>query len=464
MHSKNINNLPADFTPPHILSGMSEDSAILVGFSGGSDSTALLHLLTRYAKCTGARIYAAHLNHGIRGEEADRDEAFCKALAKRLDVTFFSKKVAIPEISKQTGESVETAARRVRYEFFADVMRDNGISILATAHNADDNLETVIFNLTRGSGLNGICGIPECRPCEEGIVIRPILAMEKSDILSYCKENGLDFVTDSTNADTEYTRNKIRSEIIPVMKQINSGAVKNAYRASRTLHDDSLCLEDLATDLTDGIDGEYAIELKKLCGIRSAIANRALIHMYSKASDGHTLEAVHVNALRELSAKAVPHSSVSLPNGFEGIIEDRKLYIKRKEDKAQFSAYSLPLREGSNFISQTNCEIFIGNSHNTKNIYKKSILLSIDSAKIKGELVARSRISGDKIKVNGMHKSLKKLACDKKIPLDLRQRLPVLCDENGVLALPLVAIRDGARCKGKSEENISKIEIHVYLY
>ena len=187
MLEKNI--LPKEFKAPPILSGLDANTPILVGFSGGADSSALLLMLKAYSEQSGAKIYAAHVNHGIRGKEADRDETFCKEFAKSLDIEFFSIKLNVPAIAKKSGESIESAARRVRYEFFNKIMLESSIPILATAHNADDNLETVIFNLTRGAGLSGLCGIPDSRPTENGIVIRPILTMEKRDIVAFCEKH-----------------------------------------------------------------------------------------------------------------------------------------------------------------------------------------------------------------------------------------------------------------------------------
>lgn len=458
-------SLPSGFTLPHVLSGLPADSAILVGLSGGADSTALLHMLSSYTRITGARLCAAHVNHCIRGEEADRDERFCKDLASSLGVEFFCLKADVPKIAEDTGESIETAARRVRYEYFDSLMVENDIHVLATAHNADDNLETIIFNIARGAGLSGICGIPDCRPCKHGTVVRPILSMEKSDILSYCKDNLLTFVTDSTNTDTDYTRNRIRAEIIPVMKQINSGAIKNAARMSKTLREDSLCLESMAGWFVEELRDSYSVETEKLCGSPISVVSRALIRLYDEFSGGKTLEQTHINALLTLAQKAVPHSSISLPGGILGVIENNKLCFIYKSDTAQCAqAYSITLTDGENPISQTNSEIFIGNSQCSKNIYKKSILLSIDSDKICGELVARSRKSGDRILMGGMHKSLKKLMCDKKIPLDIRARIPIICDTDGILAVPFIGIRDGAKHSAREDPSSPVTNISFYLY
>lgn len=457
---KGTYSLPKAFKAPSALSGLPENSSVLVGFSGGADSTALLHILCNWAKATGARIYAAHVNHGIRGEEADRDELFCKSLARDLGVEFFSTRVDVPSIAKSSGESIETAARRIRYEYFDSLMDEHSIPLLATAHNADDNLETIIFNLCRGAGLSGMCGIPDTRPCACGKVVRPILGMEKSEILQYCADNGLSFVTDSTNADTDYTRNRIRSEIIPVLKQINSGALKNAYRMSENLRADSLCLDGMADCFIDGLDDKFSIDTKKLSAAPPSIASRVLMRLYCEISEGGTLEATHIEALRALAAKGIPHSSVSLPYEIEGVIENGRLCMRKKEKKAELPEYSVVLHEGENLISQTKSKIFIQNSHSEKNVYKNSILLSIDFDNISGELFARNRLPGDKIRMGGMSKSLKKLMCDKKIPLDMRARIPVICDSKGILAVPFVGIRDGAKFIARDKQT----ELSIYFY
>ncbi len=456
--------LPEGFTSPSQLSGLPHCSAILVGFSGGADSTALLHILKTYADIHGARLCAAHVNHGIRGDEADRDESFCRLFANKFGIEFFSKKVNIPEIAKISGESIETAARRIRYEYFSDLMKEQNIPLLATAHNADDNLETIIFNIARGTGLSGVCGIPPCRACTGGILVRPILGMEKSEILEYCAHNQLEFVTDSTNLNTEYTRNKIRKDIAPKLKELNSGAVKNAYRMSQNLREDSSFIENTAVCFAEELGESHEIDTERLISAPCAVTNRVLMHLYAHLTDGKTLEEVHIKALRALAEKNIPHSSVSLPNGIIGVMENGKLVLctaKENEKPATYENYFYPLYEGSNIISQTNCEIFISTSHNSKNVYKKSILLSLDFDKINGQLIARSRESGDKIKINGFSKSLKKLMNEKKIPLSVRSRIPVICDDNEIVAVPLLGICDKAKAK-KSCENFVNIDFCLY--
>ena len=156
--------------------------SVLVGFSGGADSTLLLTLL---AKESGIRVAAAHLNHGIRGEEALRDENFCIDYCKKLGIDIYVKHSDIPDIAKTHGLTVEEAARNERYKFFNEILNKQGYDCIATAHNADDNAETMIFNLVRGASLSGLCGIPPKR----GRFIRPLLFCERREIEEYCNRD-----------------------------------------------------------------------------------------------------------------------------------------------------------------------------------------------------------------------------------------------------------------------------------
>ena len=463
-------SMPCGFIPPCELSSLPKDTPILVGFSGGADSSALLHMLAQYASTSGAPLFAAHVNHGIRGEEADRDQHFCEEAAEKLGVRLFTVKLDIPSLAKEEGKSIETAARDARYGFFDKIMKEHGIPLLATAHNASDNLETILFNLARGAGLSGISGIPPTRPCPSGQVIRPMIKLSKDEILVYCRENGISYVTDSTNTDTKYTRNMIRADIIPLLREINPSAIDSASRTSESLRDDLDCLSAMTdrflSEASKRSDNRCSVDLKKLSECHRAIGSRAIIALYSEMSGGSAPESVHVSAIRELARRAVPHSSLDLPLGICALIENGSLcFLKDTELSAmreKCESYHIPLQVGENPISQTKAEIIMGNSHSEKNVYKKSIQLSLDSATINGALYARERRAGDRIGKNGMSKSIKKMLCDMKIPLEERSRLPVICDDLGVVAVPFVAIRDGAaHKKGDSSEPLT---LKFYLY
>jgi tRNA(Ile)-lysidine synthase len=334
-------------------------------------------------------------------------------------------------------------------------MTEHEIPLLVTAHNANDNLETMLFHLIRGSGLGGMCGIPVSRLCEGGALVRPILGMTRREILDYCQAHHLSYVNDTTNTDTDYTRNRIRSEILPQLTAINPCAVEHAAKLADGLRADHLCLESMARMFLEEMRKGDALETEKINGSPDAIVHRALRELYREVSNGKSLEYTHILALKQLSEKSVPHSSVTLPHGWEAVIEDGWLCFQRKEKLVPAEPFCVPLKNGKNTISQIACEIIMGTSQNTKNIYKNSIQFCMDSVKIKGMLYARNRLPGDRIQMGGMHKSVKKLLGEKKIPLPLRERLPLLCDEDGIVAIPFVGMRDGLAPQQSSDQNIT---------
>ena len=192
---------------------------VLLALSGGADSVALLCAL----RALGYPVRAFHLNHCLRGAESDRDEAFCRALCERLGVPLTVERI---DVRAQTaGEGIEAAARRIRYERLAAAAQGAKI---ATAHTADDNLETMLFHLARGTGPKGLAGIP---PVRDG-VIRPLIGVERAQVEAYLAELGQDYVTDSTNLADSYTRNRIRHGVVPALRQINPEAGRAALRLS----------------------------------------------------------------------------------------------------------------------------------------------------------------------------------------------------------------------------------------
>ncbi len=446
---------------PKGVSGDGVPEAILAAYSGGADSACLLHFLHKWCADNKVKLFAAHVNHGIRGEEALRDRDFCAAECEKLGIKLFILNADVPKIAEETGKSIESAARDVRYEFFARIMAENNIPVLATAHNADDNLETVLFRLARGTAARGLCGIPSVRALEGGgTVIRPILYLTKKEILDTCRENGIEYVYDSTNSDTVYARNSIRAKAMPALRGINPDAASAALRSCELLRADCDLLDSLAEKYLAQADHELVSKLRLL---EKPIFMRALAMIYAGIS-GNMLEYTHLEALSELVKTGRENSSLSLPGKVRARIEGGRLVfeedIREKNENNVFS--NIYISEGNNAIpggyflrmekdlSTLSSQITQQIQTNEENIYKLFTHICIQSDKINGRLFVRGRLPGDKIRSGGMSKDVRKLFSEKRIPQKKRAGYPIVCDETGILWIPDIALRDGIKSKDEN--------------
>lgn len=238
---------------------ISKGETVCVGLSGGADSVSLLFALKKLGGELGFKVRAVHINHGLRGEESERDMRFCERICGELGIDIEVRRLNLAA-EKEKHESLEERARKARYKAFAEAA---GEDRLATAHNLNDNAETVLLNLMRGTGLKGLCGIPPKR----GNIIRPLIRCSRAEVEEYCRANGLSYVTDSTNLSDDYTRNKVRHGIIPEMLKITPALPDVISRMAELLREDSDYLEELAEGaLADSAFGRgyRAGELAKL--------------------------------------------------------------------------------------------------------------------------------------------------------------------------------------------------------
>lgn len=235
--------------------GMAENARYVVAaLSGGADSVSLLRALTIPETGFGADVRACHLNHGLRGADSDSDEEFCRQLCDRLGIPLAVKKIDV-NARREKHESIEEAARRLRYEFFMETVKASG-GVLATAHTASDNAETVLFNLVRGTGASGLCGIPPVRRSEGMTVIRPLIYCTRGDVEDFLAELGQDYVTDKSNLDVEFSRNRIRLNVIPELEKINPALARSISRMTKSLRADNNYLDELTCEALDGLKTE----------------------------------------------------------------------------------------------------------------------------------------------------------------------------------------------------------------
>lgn len=385
---------------------------VTVALSGGADSMSLLYVLFNLKDKLGITLYAAHLNHMIRGDEALRDEKFVREQCESLRIPLFCERIDVPAFAKEHKLSTELAAREVRYDFLSRVSR----GVVATAHTASDNLETLLFNLTRGSALKGLCGIPPKR----GIFIRPLILCTRAEVEEYCRKNGIEYVTDSTNLSDEYTRNKIRHKVVPVLKEINPNAEKSAVRTAAELFEDNAFLEECADKYLSANISGGGLDISALP--KAPIAKRAIKRFAEMTASALTLDNLHILEIYRICNEG---GRTGLPLGYSAEVKENKLFITNNCEKISAN-FKFDVR------TERRINDLFTNGEKINNLLLKN---SLDCDKIIGKLVSRTRLPGDSLRLagRGCTKSLKKLMNELSVPKELRDSLPVIADEAGVI-------------------------------
>lgn len=394
--------------------------SIVAAVSGGADSVCLLKLLKDLREEMGYSLTAVHVHHGLRGEEADRDSRFTKELCERWGIPCRLEYVNVREYAASHKLSEEEAGRILRYQALEEERvrsaKGEAGAYIATAHHKDDDAETILHNLFRGSGIRGLGGI---RPVRNGI-IRPLLCVTRQEIEEYLKEQKQDFCQDSTNQSGDYTRNRIRNSILPEIRQeINEGAADHIAAAGKLLMEADAYFEEKASEWLSENHGRLDEErLKKEPHIiRSYIVKQALAKAAGKEKD---ISSAHVEAVLELLENGVG-KSVSLPYG---------LTAARTYEGVEFRAGERP-RE---LFSQEELEITTFPYEKGMEIPKNQYTKWFDYGKIKGMLSVRTRRQGDYISLHsGGRKTVKSYMIDAKIPAEQRNRILLLAEGSHIL-------------------------------
>lgn len=405
---------------------------ILVGLSGGPDSVCMLNLLCSIRDEEKIEVAAAHINHMLRGEEADKDEEYSKRLCESLGVRFFSKRIDINKYALETGKSSELAGREARYDFFDEIINKINFNKIATAHNANDQAETILMRIMRGTGLEGLGGIPVER---EGKYIRPILFMKREEVEKYCKENNLNPHIDATNLERIYSRNKVRLDILPYMKNnFNPNIVETINRMALLLQDDNEFIEgEVNKAYKDNcFERENSIVISKnLFNIHSAIVTRVIRKaLFAINKSNYDMEMKNIEDIIELSNLGT-NKRVDLPkdiyaeNVYGDIIIRKKEYIKNKLSN------ELTLNKKDILHNEVIFDEYIINFDlvNNKDIKQENdeLIKKFDYDKI-NNVTIRYRKDGDRITPLGMKgsKKLKDIFIDMKIPKEKRDEIPLI--------------------------------------
>lgn len=416
---------------------------ILVALSGGPDSVCMLHMLNSIKDVFDIEVFAAHINHMLRGEESDKDEAYAKGICESLGVKFFSTRVDIEKLSKKRGISVEMAGRDCRYEYFNSLKNELGLDKIAIAHNLNDQAETVVMNLMRGSGIEGLCGIKAKR---DGGIIRPILCLAREEIENYCEIMDLNPRIDKTNLENIYSRNKIRLDIIPYMRDnFNKDIIETINRTSKIIQIDNEYLNKVSIENYEkyaSLHKDRLIISKEAFKLDMAIATRIIKKAFiTFSSKYNNFEMKHIYDVIDLSQNTT-NKKIYLPNNIicENVYGDIILKFKLKKENSNIEAYeeieilkeTLPNIEISYKCYKVNFEIINKLKNNIE--FSKNVLIKyFDYDKIKERIIIRTRHNGDKIIPQGMKgsKRIKDIFIDLKIPMEERDSTPlVLFDDN----------------------------------
>lgn len=405
--------------------GMLPNSGVvIVALSGGADSMALLSVAAELAAMRGFSVCAAHYNHKLRGAEAERDAEFVRIQCAARGIPFLYGEGNVREYAAERRIGIEEAAREARYRFFEDEARRSGAAAVFTAHNANDNAETVLMNIGRGAGLSGYCGIPPVR----GIYARPLLCITRDEIEAYLRENGIAHIEDSTNADDIYTRNNIRHNVLPAMGEIYPALYSNIFAGSELLRDDLCFIRGLAEAFIAENASDGAVPAGLLRSLPRPVAVRVIT-----ALCGTPLTRRNIDDVLHLCRSSEGSASIALPGQTVTRQYDRLIFGC---GDAHAGIITRVLNPGESIITEAGIKITCTRHASGDRINKSLMTFAIGCDSICGNVVIRGRLPGDSIKLPGRYrKTLKKLFIEERIPQSKRQLIPVIADDTGVLAV-----------------------------
>ena len=383
---------------------------VICALSGGADSIALLFALYLLKDKLNIQLSAAHFNHHLRGEESDRDEAFAREFCERYDIPLTLGEGQIVPGKK----GLEAAARDARYAFLRGLPGK-----IATAHTADDNAETVLMHLVRGTGLKGLGGIAP----QNGAVIRPMLSCTRQDVEDFCAEWCLNYITDSSNEGDDFLRNRLRHHVMPLLKQENPQLAANTSAMALRLRQDEECLSELSK--------LRSMDVETLRKMHPALRSRCL-ESFLKRSGVREPEASHIAQAESLVFSEKPSAFARFPGNV--VIARNYGVLTVQGERSIPEPAELPI-PGS---------ILWGDYRITASADGEGLLIYPD-----GPVTVRSRATGDSIRLSGGTKTLKKLFIDRKIPAGERHRIPVIADSRGILAVYGFGTNPALEDKGK---------------
>ena len=432
---------------------------VIVAVSGGPDSICLLNVLHGISKELGIDISVAHLNHCLRGKDADMDEEYVKEFCSKLNIDFYSKKVDVKALSKNLGLSCEMAGRKARYEFFEDLRQQINASKIAIAHNANDQAETILMRIMRGTGLTGLMGI---RPVRDNVYVRPIIKVTRDEVEKYCSDNKLDPKIDKTNFEIIYGRNKVRLELIPYIKEkFNTDIVMTLNRLSDTLSVDNEYLESISAEkykLYCKENGKEVTINKEAFSEPEAILTR-IIRLSISYINGSTynFEKKHILDVIDIQKHHSTGTVATLPAEIEAYNNygDINLYFNQEASSKDKIEYELEL-DKINVVANGKIKVTfrILNCNEVINFKTNKFVKYFDYDKIRNKITLRYRRDGDRFNPIGMSgtKKIKDIFIDMKVEKGLRDKTPLICFDSEIAWITGYMVSDKYKVKAGTKK------------
>ena len=459
---------------------LKEKDSVVVGVSGGPDSVALLYVLGALAARFSLKLGIAHLNHCLRGNDSDKEAAFVETLSDRLGLPCHIHKEDVHEYRNKNRLSLEEAARRLRYTFLNSVAETNRYNKIALGHHSDDNAELVLMNLFRGSGPLGLSGIP---PVRDGKIIRPLIKLSRSEIIDFLNLNGLKYVSDASNRDMRYLRNRVRHKLIPLLKTVYNPKISETLnRLSSIMHSEEAWIEEIIHPLfeksvLDVQDDRIAFSISTLDRLHTAAQRRILRKAILKIKgDLRRIRFVNIDAVLWLLEKGSMDGRLDLPDRIRVRRSGDVLLISRKKralrDLEVKSGHSKPFvfeykiaKPESVFIKEIGAHFeFTEMSPETVPDFCCAGQYTgfFDKDTLSFPMVVRNYRSGDTFRPMGMDgtQKLKKFFIDKKVPRNERIKCPILLSRNKIIWVVGHRADESAKMT-PSTRNVLKVEVFL---
>lgn len=426
-----------------------DGDTIIAAVSGGPDSMALLHMLHMLAVPRRLRTIAAHVNHGFRGEESAAELELVKRYAEKLGVPCETTTLALTTYIEENALNLQAAAREKRYAFLHEVAKRYGASRVALAHHGDDQAETVLMRVIRGAGLSGLSGIPAKRSENNVELIRPLLRMNKSDLLAYCEEGDIPYSTDSSNLERHYFRNTVRLDILPYLSQFNPQLPLSLQRLAEVAGEEDDFMASQAASAFETVvrveDGEYAVSCRDLQGLHIALQRRLIKLILSYLSqDTENISWSGIERMRFAAATEAPstwrHDAGSGVRCLREYDTMRWIKIPPEGGGLEPGRYVYEIREGMAYIHAVSAGwtfrlqwLDAASSGRPRPASRSEAIF--DASELRFPLMIRNRLPGDRIHVLGLNgsKKVQDMFVDEKIPPSGRATYPLLCDSEGRL-------------------------------